>query len=109
MTQPRNLTEENADEPAVNDGELEDEGSDEYKNLTKNFWNEEEIERLVDGIAEHQNDWETISKEVFDEMKSPEQCVQKFLELPITENMMAKISKRFEQNSVLAQKNTNAK
>lgn len=91
------------------DGDHDDEGSDEYKNLTKNFWNEEELERLVDGIAEHQNDWEAISKEVFDELKSPEQCVQKFLELPITENMMAKISKRSDQNNMQAHQSTNAK
>jgi len=52
----------------------------------------------VDGIATHQNDWEAISKEVFGELKTPEQCVQKFLELPITENMMVKISKKLDQD-----------
>ena len=66
----KNFVEENADEQAMIEGDHGDEGSDEYTNLTKNFWNEEEIERLVDGIAEHQNDWEAISKEVFDELKN---------------------------------------
>lgn len=81
-------------------GQEQDQIEDEYGNedpdeqKTKNLWTEEEVEKLIEAVAEHQNDWQVISKEVFEDTKSPDQCVQKFLELPITENMMAKISSR---------------
>jgi hypothetical protein len=51
--------------------------------------------KLVDLINEHQNDWNTIATEIG---KPAEQCVIKFLEMPITENMMAKLSKYHDEN-----------
>jgi hypothetical protein len=49
---------------------------------------------LIDAISEHQNDWNTISTEVFAQTKTADECVLKFLELPITENMMARIKSK---------------
>lgn len=46
------------------------------------------MEKLVDAITEHQNDWIAISTEL---NKPAEQCVIKFLEMPITENIMTKL------------------
>jgi hypothetical protein len=43
---------------------------------------------LVDCIAQYQNDWEQISKIVG---KTPDQCVMKFVQMPLTENMLSKI------------------
>jgi hypothetical protein len=52
-------------------------------------WTEQDMEKLVDAVTEHQNDWITISTEMG---KPAEQCVVKFLEMPITDNIMAKLS-----------------
>lgn len=30
------------------------------------------MEKLIEGVAEHENDWVIISKEVFEDTKSPE-------------------------------------
>lgn len=51
-------------------------------------WTQEEIVQLVDAVVEHQNDWEAITQQL--PHKTAEQCVLKFLELPLTENMMSK-------------------
>ena len=56
-------------------------------------WTQEEIELLVDGVVQYQNDWDKISKEVFNQLRSADHCVLKFLELPLTENMIGKINK----------------
>lgn len=52
-------------------------------------WTQDEVVQLVDAVAEHQNDWEAITQYV--PHKTAEQCVLKFLELPLTENMMSKM------------------
>jgi hypothetical protein len=61
-------------------------------------WTEEDIEKLVDLVNEHQNDWTIISTELG---KPAEQCVIKFLEMPITENIMAKLSTYHDDNKHL--------
>lgn len=56
-----------------------------------NEWNSEDIDNLVEGISEFRNDWDKIAGEVMKNKFSAAQCVLKFLELPLTENMLAKI------------------
>ena len=53
---------------------------------------------LVDGVVQYQNDWDRISKEVFSQTRTSDQCVLKFLELPLTENMMGKFKNKVEKN-----------
>ena len=53
-------------------------------------WTNEEVVLLVNAIAEHQNDWAEVAEQL--PGRAPEQCVLKFLELPLTENMLQKIS-----------------
>ena len=57
----------------------------------ENEWSSEDIDNLVEGISEFQNDWDQIASEVMKNKFSAAQCVLKFLELPLTENMLAKI------------------
>lgn len=71
------------EQPEGGDAEMKDEAKDE--------WTQEEMEMLVEGVVNFQNDWDKISKEIFRETRSGDQCVLKFLELPLTENMMARI------------------
>jgi len=61
-------------------------------------WTNLDIEQLVEGISEHQNDWDRICQEPLNGKFTTEQCVLKFLELPLTENMLAKISGNQQQN-----------
>lgn len=58
---------------------------------TEDPWNQQQVTLLIDGIAEHQHDWQTISQVSLSGQKSPAQCVHKFLSLPMTDNMMAQI------------------
>ena len=37
------------------DDEYGNEDHDEFK--TKHYWSDEDIEKLINGVAEHQNDW----------------------------------------------------
>ena len=55
-------------------------------------WTSTDIEKLIDGISEYQNDWDKICQEALSGKFTAAQCVLKFLELPLTENMLAKIS-----------------
>lgn len=84
-------------------------------------WTGADCERLIEAISDiaAQNslgeeeevvvDWKKLSQEVFAEAKTPKDCIMKFLELPITENMMdrfqsrGKISMVQEQNEVAKQ------
>jgi hypothetical protein len=61
-------------------------------------WTEQEVECLINAISEHQNDWDTISRISFKSKKTAEQCVFKFLCLPLTESMLAHVKKP-KQNS----------
>ena len=36
----------------------------------KSLWDDEEVEKLIDAVAEHQNDWDAITKVVFDGTKT---------------------------------------
>ena len=58
---------------------------------------EVDLEKLVDGISEYQNDWDKICQESLAGKFTAAQCVLKFLELPLTENMLAKISGNQQQ------------
>mmetsp|Transcript_7760 Transcript_7760/g.13024 ORF Transcript_7760/g.13024 Transcript_7760/m.13024 type:complete len:107 (-) Transcript_7760:878-1198(-) len=64
----------------------------------QNIWSPQEIEQLIEGICTYQNDWLAISNNVFSRAKSPEMCVLKFLELPITENLATKVSSYFQSS-----------
>lgn len=49
-------------------------------------WEKEDIQRLLKGIQEHGSDWYKIAKGV--RTKSPEQCILKFLQLPIEDKFL---------------------
>lgn len=49
-------------------------------------WGKEELQKLLKGIQEHGSEWYTIAKGVG--TKSPEQCILKFLQLPIEDRFL---------------------
>ena len=68
-----------------------EEGTQQDLEDNKDEWSPEEIDSLVEGISECQNDWDKIAAEFMKSRFTAAQCVFKFLELPLTENMLAKI------------------
>lgn len=73
---------------------LEEEKKDEEQEEAEkqgHSWSLEETEKLIDAIGKHQTDWASIAKEAFNNNKTPDECVHRFLALPLTENMIAKI------------------
>lgn len=87
MPPEHNINGQNVEHGPVKDGDEAEEG------CSEEVWKDQEIDKLIDAITEKQNDWDAISAEYFNGKFLPEQCVLKFLQLPLTENMLAKIAK----------------
>lgn len=51
-------------------------------------WKKEEIQKLLDGIQKHGVDWYKVASDVG--TKTPEQCILKFLQLPIEDKFLYK-------------------
>ncbi|ANZ74810.1 BA75_00751T0 [Komagataella pastoris] len=49
-------------------------------------WNEEKLGKLFEGIKQYGNNWNQIAQHVGD--KTPEQCILRFLELPIEDKFL---------------------
>lgn len=49
-------------------------------------WQKDEVERLLKGIQTHGSDWYKIAKDVGN--KTPEQCVLKFIQMPIEDRFL---------------------
>jgi len=47
----------------------------------------EDKERLIDAVANMNDDWDEISKTVFNGDYSPEECALQFISLPISESL----------------------
>ena len=52
------------------------------------------MEQLIEAVAKYEDDWESISKVMFSGAKTVESCILKFLELPITEGLIAKVQQK---------------
>lgn len=59
----------------------------------KDNWNEEDESKLLKLINQYKNDWFKISKELG---KTPQECILKFLKLPIDDNFSKLSIKEFE-------------
>lgn len=59
------------------------------------IWTPLDRQRLVEGVAQFESDWEQISTQVFDGDFSPLECAHQFLSLPITESLYS----RFHQTA----------
>jgi hypothetical protein len=51
-------------------------------------WSIEEKNILIEAVSNYQGNWEQISKEVFEDLYSPEECAMQFLSLPISETLL---------------------
>lgn len=51
-------------------------------------WTVEEKNILIEAVSNYQGNWEQISKEVFEDLYSPEECAMQFLSLPISETLL---------------------
>jgi hypothetical protein len=60
-------------------------------------WSEEDLLRLLEAIDTHPNDWDAVSKSLSG-FKTPEQCLQKFLQIPILPNTLEKENAVISQN-----------
>lgn len=49
-------------------------------------WTREELQKLLKGLQEHGSDWYKVAKDIGN--KSPEQCILKFLQLPIEDRFL---------------------
>lgn len=71
--------------PAGKENSIRDISSGEPpKKKHKDNWSKEELSKLIIGIKNHKNDWYKISKLVGN--KSPQECIMKFLRLPIEDS-----------------------
>lgn len=51
-------------------------------------WSIDEKYQLIEAVAAYSGDWESISKDVFEGIYSPEECAMQFLSLPISETLL---------------------
>ncbi|QLL30383.1 hypothetical protein HG536_0A02000 [Torulaspora globosa] len=49
-------------------------------------WSREELQKLLKGLQEHGSDWYKVAKSI--DTKTPEQCILKFLQLPIEDRFL---------------------
>lgn len=49
-------------------------------------WSREDLQKLLTGLQEHGSDWYKIAKSI--DTKTPEQCILKFLQLPIEDRFL---------------------
>lgn len=49
-------------------------------------WSREDLQKLLKGLQEHGSDWYKIAKDI--DTKTPEQCILKFLQLPIEDRYL---------------------
>ena len=71
--------------------EMKDEVKENGAEQDAGSWSEEDVSKLLDGINQFKDDWDSIARNQFDNIKSPSDCVLKFLELPLTESMISKV------------------
>jgi Myb-like DNA-binding domain len=75
---------------------LKDEDEEEEEETA--FWTLEDKQRLIDAVALHGSDWETVSDKAFDGGFTALECVNQFLSLPISESLLLRFQTASVQN-----------
>ena len=78
--------------------EMNDEVKEKRAEQDAGSWSEEDVSKLLDGINQLKDDWDSIARTQFDNIKSPSDCVLKFLELPLTETMISKVREKVNKS-----------